>query len=372
MQKLFNLIYLIILLILNLSCVEKKSTGKENSISKLQIVSKTDTLKFGSGIRVIFQDSKSNYWFGIHNGGVSHFDGNTFKYLTTKEGLLDNQIRSIQEDKHGNILIGTAKGLSIYDGQKFTNYSTQSNNPIFEWNKTNGDEWFYAGEEGGINRFDGKNMHYLIFPKPKNENPGNSYGANFLIFTQPRNENPDNSYGVTDISKDKNGKVWMAAYSALYSYDGKIVNIFGHENLNLKYNEHLHIRSVLADSKGRIWIGNNGIGVLLMDGNVIIHFSEKNNLIDPTSTRRGDKSKAGTLEHVFAIEEDRKGNIWFGDRDTGAWKYDGNSMTNYVIDNKLSTPMISSIYKDHNNNLLFGMAEGGVYKFVGKTFERQF
>jgi len=146
--------YLIVLLILNLSCVEKKSTGKENSTSELQSVSKTDTLKFGSGIRVIFQDSKSNYWFGIHNAGVSRYDGNTFKYLTTKEGLLDNQIRSIQEDKHGNILISTAKGLSIYDGQKFTNYSTQTNNPIFEWNEINGDEWFYAGEEGGINRFD--------------------------------------------------------------------------------------------------------------------------------------------------------------------------------------------------------------------------
>ena len=32
-----------------------------------------------------------------------------------------------------------------------------------------------------------------------------------------------------------------------------------------KDNERLHIRSVLADSKGRIWIGNNGIGVLLLD-----------------------------------------------------------------------------------------------------------
>lgn len=372
MQKLFNLIYLIILLILNLTCVEKKSTGKENSISELQSISKTDTLKFGSGIRVIFQDSKNNYWFGIHNGGVSRYDGNTFKYFTTKEGLLDNQIRSIHEDKHGNILIGTARGLSIYAGQKFTNYPTQSNNPIFEWNETNGDEWFYAGEEDGINRFDGKKMRYLIFPKPKNENPGNSYGTNFLIFTQPRNENSYRYYGVTDISKDKNGKVWIATYSALFNYDGNIIKAYGHKNLNLKHNDYLHIRSVLADSKGRIWIGNNGIGVLLMEDEVIINFSEKNNLIHPTSTRSGDKSKPGTLEHVFAIEEDSKGNIWFGDRDTGAWKYDGKSMTNYVIDNKLSTPMIWSIYKDHNNHLLFGMAEGGVYKFVGKTFERQF
>jgi ligand-binding sensor domain-containing protein len=78
------------------------------------------------------------------------------------------------------------------------------------------------------------------------------------------------------------------------------------------------------------------------------------------------------MEHVFAIEEDLEGNIWFGDRDTGAWKYDGKTMTNYTIDNKLSTPMISSIYNDNNNNLLFGMADGGVYKFNGKSFEKTF
>jgi hypothetical protein len=28
----------------------------------------------------------------------------------------------------------------------------------------------------------------------------------------------------------------------------------------------------------------------------------------------------------FAIEEDSEGNIWFGDRDTGAWRYDGKTV----------------------------------------------
>lgn len=151
-----------------------------------------------------------------------------------------------------------------------------------------------------------------------------------------------------------------------------MVNIFDNEKLNLKDNDLLHIRSVLVDSKGRIWIGNNGIGVLLMEGNSIINFSEKNNLIHPTSTRRGDKSKPGTLEHVFAIEEDSEGNIWFGDRDTEAWKYDGKTLTNYSISNKLSKPMIWTIYKDNKNNLLFGMADGNIFKFNGRAFEKQF
>ncbi|WP_118973402.1 ligand-binding sensor domain-containing protein [Taibaiella koreensis] len=348
-----KLIFLVLTLTLNFSCFENKSTEKETNKPELVATSKTDTLKFISGIRAIFQDSKGNYWFGSHNEGVSVYNGKSFEYFTTNEGLSDNQIRSIQEDNNGKMWIGTSKGVSMYDKGTFTNYSTKTNEPKHEWHKTIGDLWFYAGEEDGINRFDGKNMNYLIFPKPKNENP-------------------DNSYGVTGISKDKYGKVWMATYAAIFNYDGKMVTIFDHKTLKLKDNELLHIRSVLADSKGRIWIGNNGIGVLLMEGNSIINFSEKNNLIHPTSTKRGDKSQPGTLEHVFAIEEDSEGNIWFGDRDTGAWKYDGKALTNYKIDSKLNAQMIWSIYEDQNKSLLFGMAEGGVYKFNGKTFDKQF
>lgn len=353
MNKKIKLMYLILILALNFSCVEKGSTGKEVKNTELITSFKADTLKFTSGIRAIFQDSKGNYWFGSHNEGVSFYNGKSFEYFATNDGLSDNQIRSIQEDKNGKIWFGTSKGVSVYDKGKFTSYSTNFNNPRYEWNETNGDLWFYAGEEDGINRFDGTNMNYLIFPKPKNKNP-------------------NNAYGVTDISKGKDGKVWIATYSALFNYDGKVVNIFDNKKLSLKDNELLHIRSVLADSKGRIWIGNNGIGVLLMEGNSIINFSEKNNLIHPTSARRGDESKPGTLEHVFAIEEDSEGNIWFGDRDTGAWKYDGKTLTNYSIGDKLSKPMIWTIYKDNKNNLLFGIADGNIFKFNGKAFEKQF
>jgi ligand-binding sensor domain-containing protein len=347
-----KLITILILFTLSFSCVENKLPEKETSQPELLITSKTDTLKFTSGIRAIYQDSKGNYWLGSHNEGLSFYDGKSFDYFTTNEGLADNQIRSIQEDKNGKIWIGTAKGVSVYDKGRLTNYLTNTNEPKFEWNKTHGDLWFYAGEQDGINRFNGQLMNYLIFPKPKNKNSGDSYG-------------------VTDISKDTKGKVWIATYAALFSYDNKVVNIFDAEKLKLKSNELLHIRSVLADSKGRIWIGNNGIGVLLMQGNSVINFSEKNKLIHPTSTRRGDKSQPGTLEHVFAIEEDAKGNIWFGDRDTGAWKYDGKTVRNYAI-GKTSQPMIWSIYKDNQNNLLFGTADGNIFKFNGKTFEKQF
>ena len=358
MNKKIKLIYLILLLTLNFSCVEKKSTEKETNKPELVATSKTDTLKFTSGIRAILQDSKGNYWFGSHNEGVSVYDGISFEYFTTNEGLPDNQIQSLQEDKNGKIWIETSKGASMYDKGTLTNYSTKNNEPTYEWNKTIGDLWFYASEEGGISRFDGKHMNYLIFPKPKSENP-------------------DNSYGVTGISKDKDGNVWIATYAALFNYDGKMVTIFDHEKLNLKDNEQLHIRSILADSKGRIWIGNNGIGVILKKGDAITHFSKEQGKLIPmnefeVNTKTQQFAKNTGLQSVFAIEEDSEGNIWFGDRDTGAWKYDGKTLTNYKIDSKLNTQMIWSIYEDQNKNLLFGMAEGGVYKFNGKTFDKQF
>lgn len=352
MNEYLKMIYLILILTLNISCVEKKSS--EKGISKTEFVkpSKTDTLKFTS-IRSIFQDSKGNYWFGSHKEGISYYDGKSFQYFTTNEGLSDNQIRSIQEDSDGSIWFGTANGVSSHNGVNFTNYLNKSDDPKLEWNETTGNLWFYAGEEDGINRFDGKNMNYLTFPKPKNENP-------------------NNSYGVTDISMDKNNIIWIATYSALYNFDGKTIRHFDKSQLALKAEEKLHIRSLLVDSKGRIWVGNNGLGVLLIENNETINFSDKNGLIEKNSSKNGSNSPAGTMEHVFAIEEDAEGNIWFGDRDTGAWKYDGESMTNYTIIDKLTIPMIWLIYKDNNDNLLFGMADGGVYKFNGKSFDKTY
>ncbi|MCX7549894.1 ligand-binding sensor domain-containing protein [Xanthomarina sp. F2636L] len=353
-----ELIYLILILTLNLSCLEKKSIEKEVNKTELLNTSKTDTLKFASGIRAIFQDSKGNYWFGSHNEGISHYNGKTFEYFTTNDGLASNQIRSIQEDKNGIIWIGTDKGVCSYNRENFTNYLSESYSPKLDWNATDGNLWFYAGEEDGINRFDGINMNYLIFPKPKNDNP-------------------NKSYGVTGISKDKDGKVWIATYSALFNYDGKTTNIYDHKSLKLKDNEVLHIRSVLVDSKGRIWIGNNGIGVILKSGDSTIHFSKEQGKLIPmkefkSNTQNGQTTKNTGLQSVFAIEEDNEGNIWFADRDSGVWKYNGESLTNFTIDEKLKSQMIWDIYLDKNKILLFGMADRGVYKFNGKSFDKKF
>ena len=182
----------------------------------------------------------------------------------------------------------------------------------------------------------------------------------------------DNLFAVTGISKGKNNMIWFATYAGVFGYNGKEFTIINDETLGLDRNiAPLHIRSIFEDSKGRLWIGNNGIGVLLREGDSIINFSEKNNLIHPASGKKGDTSMPGTLEHIFTIAEDGEGNIWFGDRDTGIWIYDGVKMTSYTKKDGLSNDNALSIFEDNKGVLWFGMADGKLYKFNGNTFEKQ-
>ncbi len=363
-----KLIYLILILTLNFSCSENKKSDKKTDSTEFVKISKTDTLKFTSGIRSIFQDSKGNYWFGSIREGVAVYNGKSFNYFTINEGLTDNQILSIQEDKEGVIWFNTQQGVSSYDGTKIVNQTPadiekpQNNLPVqgnetlqSQWMKSDQDLWFGAWIKEGVYRFDGQKLNYLAFPPHKVLN----------LY--------DNLFAVTSISQGKNNMIWFGTYAGVFGYNGNEFEIINDETLGFDRNiAPLHIRSILEDSKGRLWIGNNGIGVLLKEGDSIINFSDKNKLIHPTSGRKGDKSMPGTLEHVFTIAEDSKGNIWFGDRDAGIWKYDGVKMTNYTKKDGFTNDNALSIFEDDKGELWFGMEDGKVYTFNGKTFERQF
>ena len=336
------------------SCTQKKPKKTDAAVLTELIQPLTsDTLKFTSGIRAIFHDSKGNYWLGSHNEGLAVYNGTSFSYFTTANGLPENQIRSFQEDEEGNIWLGTADGVSKFDGTHFTNYTTETGFPEPVAKASSKNLWFNAGHLPGVNWWDGQQLNYVTFPK--------------LI-----SDDLENSYAITSISKDNQGQVWFGTYAGLFVFDGKTIQPVDKIKKALLAEDYIHIRSVFADSKGRIWVGNNGIGVLLIDGDTVINFSEENGLIHPESSRRGAHSPAGTLEHVFSIAEDAQGNIWFGDRDTGAWRYDGKSVKHYSITETQDSVMIWCIYKDTTNRLLFGLYNGEVYAFNGMRFDKVF
>jgi len=324
---------------------------------KIESVALSDTilrLEFESMVRSILEDSKGNFWFGSDREGVARYDGESFTYFTMADGMSHNQIRTIQEDQDGNIWFATGNGVCKYDGEKMATQKTLQGLtagilPEEEWKKEANDLWFNGEVEGGIYRYDGQQLSVLPFPVLPDDHESFSISGT-----------------VTGISYGQDNRLWVANYGGVIGFDGtsfKYINEKG-----TKY----HVRSILEDSKGNLWIGNNGIGVLRYTRDTTINFTKKMRVWDVTSVGGGATSPQATLNHVFAIAEDAQGNIWFGDRDTGAWRYDGKQLKNYTIKDGLKSLFIRVIYKDNSGGLWFGTEGGGVCKFNGIWFEQVF
>ena len=358
-MKNMTILYFLVTMFFNYSCTESKNSNYDLKLVDKTLNKVTDTLKFKTGIRSILQDSKGNYWFGSDQEGVCKYNGKTFSYYNTENGFCGKQVIYIKEDENGLIWFGTSSGLCSFDGSKFTDNRNglQTNilgdEQLSEWSINRTDLWFPGKNKNELIRIDKGNIHTIKYPI---QIPSNSKSVD---------------YGITGFSKSKKGGLWIAHYSGFSYYDGNTYQFVNDSTMNYDgKSKYMHVRSILEDSKGRLWIGNNGIGVLLKEKNSIIHFSEKHNLF------KGEifqvKSPKGTLMHVFTIKEDAQSNIWFGDRDTGIWRFDGIEMKNFILDSSLNTQHIWDIYEDKNRNLLFTSADRGVYKFNGNGFDRVF
>ena len=85
----------------------------------------------------VIQDRNGFMWFGT-NDGLNRYDGYNFKIFRNNpkdsNSISDNTIRYLFEDKHGNIWIGTKSGvLNKYDpiSEKFSKWKLNSNSSIY-------------------------------------------------------------------------------------------------------------------------------------------------------------------------------------------------------------------------------------------------
>jgi ligand-binding sensor domain-containing protein len=317
-------------------------------------------------VRSILEDSKGNYWFGSWNEGVCRFDGKSLTYFTVEDGLSDNQIRSIHEDRNGVVWFEGGVGISGFDGEKISTPTSRNHTSKDDWKLRAGDLWFKEdGAVGatelearpGVYRYDGKTFTYLAYPLPEDRARVSAYAT-------------------TSIATGKGGRLWFATYSTVFGYDGESFTIIDDKSLGFHEDAgRLHVRCVLEDSKGNLWIGNNGIGVILHDGHAATQFTQEKGLGklgshgERTTPQPGDVTDGSpSLHRVFSIGEDRAGNIWFGTVEHGAWRYDGKSLRNYTAEDGLTSKDIMCIYTDRHGDLW--LAGNGAFKFNGESFDR--
>lgn len=319
-------------------------------------------------VRSILEDSKGNFWFGSWNEGVARYDGVGLTYFTIEDGLSDNQVRSIREDRNGVIWFEGGSGLSGFDGERIIAPTNRVHSAHSAWQLHESDLWFKEdGSMGatdverrpGAYRHDGATFTYLTYP--------------VVPALAERS-----AYATTCIAKGKNGRVWFATYNGVIGYDGVDFTFLDDAACGLDATRgRLHVRAVFEDQKGRVWIGNNGIGVLLYEDGRIMHFTEAMNLSrmgphgDRTLPLPSDvPGGAASMHRVFSIGEDRNGHLWFGTVEQGAWRYDGTSMKQFTAADGLTTKDVMGIYTDTNGDLW--LAGNGVFRFDGTRFEQRF
>ena len=204
---------------------------------------------------------------------------------------------------------------------------------------------------------------------------------------------PQNS--VQAIVQTEDGYIWMGTQEGLVRYDGINFKVFDNSNQSLFATN--DIRSLLTDSKGNLWIGTWGGGLLSYKKGVFKVYSKKQGLSNTqvwglfednrgriwcgtdgggANVLENDKFKSFNTENglshnvVYVINQDNSGNMWFGTRGGGLSILKDGKFLNYNTNNGLSSNHIWSFLKDSQGNMWVGTFQGGLLVYKNGEFKR--
>lgn len=274
-------------------------------------------------INTIYEDSKGNFWMGT-NRGISVFGDNKITNYTIGNGLLDNNVYAIVEDRNGNIWVGTGRGLNIFAGEQWQYFGYFYGAPIYALRDMR--------DEGGVLiGTGGYGTYHFNYP--------DSAVSRFDYITDCLRCNSINAiFQATDES------VWIASSEGVRKIRGTYITKFDVSD-GLAGN----IATTIAeDSWGNIWVGTfEGKTISRINGNTVSQVTFNN---------------GSDQNFIFGIQEDNDGNLWVGTVGNGLFHYDGAIMKQVSEGPPNST--ITALHKDSRGNLWVGTSEGGVAIYI--------
>ena len=286
----------------------------------------------------VLEDSKGNFWFTSVGSGVYYYDGKSFRNFTTKDGLANDRVTFVYEDKQGTIWFGTEGGASRYDGKTFQNFKMREAPLAPEADSV------YVGP---------KPVHFATDSVYVGSKPIHIATDSVHISSYQHTIAKDNwiHNDVNAIIEDKTGKLWFGTRGFATVYDGKSFTVI----TNKDGKPFTNVRSIIKDKKGNMWLGGAD-GLWRYDGKTFTNFirnfvgyiyedkkgniwtsSEKGNNQGWALSRYDEKSLYGvnpkaieitTSPMIFGILEANDWSIWFGDFD-GVHRYDGKTITDF-------------------------------------------
>ena len=153
----------------------------------------------GKIVHCICVGRNGHIWFGT-NGGAYRYDGDTLANISDKDGLSNNAVHSIVEDKAGNLWFGTTHGgICRFDGESFTNFTEKGivdGKEIWCIHEDNSGNIWFSGKRFGTYRFD---------------------GSSFKKFDQ---KDGLRSPGLMCILEDNKNRLWLGGVNGLFRFNG--------------------------------------------------------------------------------------------------------------------------------------------------------
>ena len=210
----------------------------------------------------IYQDERGALWIGTANG-ISRYDGASFENFTVRDGLPDNRVISICEDNKGNLWVATGKGLTLYDGKRWKDIGKDVLAGVEIRDICQGRSGvMWVGTDRGLFLYDGES--WIRFTKEDGLLDDRIHvvykGEDGMIWVGTKEglcrfngktwetllSDGSKGYSVYSIYQDEND-IFVGTFSGLLRYNGegwrRIVPGRG-----------TGIRAVYRDSKGRLWI----------------------------------------------------------------------------------------------------------------------
>ncbi len=322
---------------------------KQKELAGTGMYNNQDTYKFLFFIMLIL--------LFFNNPSIVYAQNSNFKFehITITEGLSQNSVTSILQDRKGFMWFGTMHGLNRYDGinnkiytQKVFDQESLSDSWITSLLEDSRGSLWVGTYDGGLNKYDRDKDRFI----------------NYL--PEPDNPNSLSHNRVLSICEDKFGSIWIGTEGGelnklIYSDSSAIFTSFRHEPDNPNSISNSVILSLFGDKKGNIWIGTGGGGLTKAEPD-----PQKNSAYIFT-TFKNDKNNRESLSNnrINSILEDRYGFLWIG-TDEGLNRLDAATGKFNHFDNlslNLNEIKIQSIIEDRAGNLWIGTENEGIIKF---------
>ena len=301
----------------------------------------------------IHEAENGDLWFGSDGNGVYRYDGRRVVH----HGGEGDQVRDIEEDGMGNILVATTEGVTLFDGRDWTELTVETPVHGEGWVLDPADVWLVVDPgRGGPCRYDGEKLYRLELP----ENPA-----------LPARRAESASFppgGIYSIYRDRGGSLWFGTAAAgICRFDGAGFRWMYEERLTTTPDGgEFGVRSVFEDRAGDFWICNTRQRFRISPETSqaaagILDYEKVSGLPDA----RHDEAE--NFAYYLSMTEGVDGSLWMACGSDGVWKYDGTAIER----NDLGEGVYAScVTRGRDGTLWAGTLRNGIHVFDDGRFAR--